>query len=177
MFTNSIYVSEPSSYDPINFPIETNLHSQFRCKMYLSLEYYKSGLAHQVIPYEYFRGTCIQGKGPYKYTYPILFYYFFKGGRNEMREPFKCNIKSFVSQDKYTSSDQGTLLVRVSLHFLFLADWSHTQWALLLLQLICIQVQHVHIQRYFSEYVGCNNCLSYCCRPAWVFSSGINKWK
>lgn len=53
MFTNSIYISEPSSYDPINFPIETNLHSQFRCKIYLSLEYYKSGLGHLVIPYEY----------------------------------------------------------------------------------------------------------------------------
>lgn len=58
MFTNSIYISEPSSYDPINFPIETNLHSQFRCKIYLSLEYYKSGLGHLVIPYEY-RGRAL----------------------------------------------------------------------------------------------------------------------
>lgn len=91
--------------------------------------------------------------------------FFFKGGRNEIGEPFKCNIKGFVSQVKYTSSNQGTLLVNYSLHFLFIADWSHTQWALLLLQLICIQVQHVHIQRCFSEYVGCNNCLSYCCLP------------
>lgn len=35
---------------------------------------------------------------------PIPF--FVKGGRNEMREPFKCIIKGFVSQVKYTSSDQ-----------------------------------------------------------------------
>lgn len=116
MFTNSIYISEPSSYDPINFPIETNLHSQFRCKIYLSLEYYKSGLGHLVIPYEY-RGRAL----------------FLKGGGNEIGEPFKCNIKGFVSQVKYTSSNQGTLLVNYSLHFLFIADWSHTQWALLLL--------------------------------------------